>query len=196
MVDRPDGRYAFEERWTGVLAASLGSEWRVIEEGLPGRTIVRDDPVEGAFLNGKSYLLPCLLSHKPLDVVAIMLGTNEFKARFHASAWEIAEGLGSLVSVIKASATGPTGSIPHILLISPPPVLQVLPTYAEMFAGAYPKSREYSMRCSAVAGKAGVQLFDAGALIATSQIDGIHLDPSAHAVLGAALAPIIRAMGV
>ena len=81
-VARPDDRYAYEERWPGVMAATLGGGWRVIEEGLPGRTTVHDDPVEGAYMNGKTYLMPCLRSHRPLDVVAIMLGSNDLKARF------------------------------------------------------------------------------------------------------------------
>ncbi len=83
---RPDGRYAPHERWPGVLRLALGDEWLVIEEGLGGRTTVNDDPVEGAERNGRMYLLPCLGSHKPLDVVDIMLGTNDLMARFNQSA--------------------------------------------------------------------------------------------------------------
>ena len=66
-VERPDGRYGPDERWPGVLRGALGSGWLVIEEGLGGRTTVSDDPVEGLEKNGKTYLLPCLHTHKPLD---------------------------------------------------------------------------------------------------------------------------------
>ena len=72
-VARPDGRYAPHERWPGVLSSRLGSGWLVIEEGLPGRTTVSDDPVEGLDRNGRTYLTPCLLSHRPLDLVVVML---------------------------------------------------------------------------------------------------------------------------
>ena len=96
-VERPDGRYGPDERWPGVLRAALGSGWLVLEEGLGGRTTVSDDPVEGLEKNGRTYLLPCLHTHKPLDVVIIMLGTNDLKARFGKSAWEIAQGVGVLV---------------------------------------------------------------------------------------------------
>ena len=48
-------RFAREERWTGVLAQTLGASWRVIEEGLPARTTVHDDPIEGRHKNGLSY---------------------------------------------------------------------------------------------------------------------------------------------
>ena len=105
-VERPDGRYGPDERWPGVLRAALGSGWLVIEEGLGGRTTVSDDPVEGLEKNGRTYLLPCLHTHKPLDVVIIMLGTNDLKARFGKSAWEIAQGVGVLVDIVKSAGVG------------------------------------------------------------------------------------------
>ena len=120
-VDRPDGRYAPDERWTGVLAAALGPQWKVIEEGLGGRTTVSDDPIEGAEKNGRTYLYPCLMSHRPLDVVVIMLGTNDLKARFNKTAWEIAAGVGVLVDIVKTAAAGRNEGVPEILVVSPPP---------------------------------------------------------------------------
>lgn len=187
-VERPDGRYAYEERWTGVLAASLSSPWRVIEEGLPGRTTVRDDPVEGEILNGKTYLLSCLLSHRPLDVVAIMLGSNELKARFNVSAWDIAEGVGTLVNIVRMAAVGRKGGTPEVLVIAPPPVQQALPLCAEMFAGAYEKSLQFAERYAALATNRNTHFLDAGSVINSSKIDGLHFDPEAHFALGQAVA--------
>ncbi len=139
-VDRPDGRYGPDERWPGVLRNALGSGWLVIEEGLGGRTTVSDDPVEGADKNGRSYLYPCLRSHRPLDVVVIMLGTNDLKNRFGKTAWDIAEGVGVLVSIVKTSGAGRNEGVPEIIIISPPPMLRELPMHAEMFVGGYEKS--------------------------------------------------------
>ena len=85
-VPRPDERYAREERWTGVAQAELGSGWHVIEEGLPGRSTVHSDPVEGEYMNGKTYLLPCLRSHRNLDFVVIILVKKDLKAIFHVPA--------------------------------------------------------------------------------------------------------------
>src|SRR5690606_37848769 len=119
----------------GVLEAELGPGWRVIEEGLNGRTTVRDDPVEGAYRNGKTHLLPCLLSHFPLDAVAIMLGTNDLKARFNVPASEIAEGIGVLVDIVQTASVGHGGGRPEVLVIAPPPILPELPFHADMFAG-------------------------------------------------------------
>ncbi len=122
----PDNGYDYEDRWPGVLAHSLGTDWLVLEEGLNGRTTVRDDPVEGAFRNGKSYLLPCLYSHMPLDLVAIMPGTNDLKARFNASPWDIGQGVATLIGLIRSAAVGRGGQSPEILIIAPPPILDTL----------------------------------------------------------------------
>ena len=187
-VARPDGRYGPDERWPGVLRAALGSGWLVIEEGLGGRTTVNDDPVEGVEKNGRTYLYPCLTSHKPLDVVAIMLGTNDLKLRFGKSAWEIAEGVGALVQLIQASRVGRNEGVPEIVVTSPAPILKDLPLHAEMFAGAYEKSQAAAGYYRAVAERLGVRFFEAGSVMTSSKVDGFHLDPEAHQALGKAMA--------
>ena len=192
VVPRPDGRYAYEERWPGVLAAILGPRWQVIEAGLNGRTTVRDDPVEGEFRNGKTYLLPCLYSHQPLDVVAIMLGTNDLKARFNVTAWDVAEGVGELVNITLAAAVGRDGGNPEILVIAPPPFLKKLPMHAELFTGAHEKSLQLAERFAALAKHLGVHFFDAGSAAKSSKVDGFHLDPGEHLALGRAIAKQIQ----
>jgi len=187
-VDRPDGRYAPDERWPGVLRAALGSGWLVIEEGLGGRTTVSDDPVEGLDKNGSTYLLPCLRSHRPLDVVVIMLGTNDLKARFNKTAWEIAAGVGALVEIVKTAAIGRNEGVPQILVVAPPVILERLPNHADMFAGAFPKSKEMAAQFARMAKDKDVHFFDAGGVIKSSAIDGFHFDPDAHAALGKAIA--------
>jgi lysophospholipase L1-like esterase len=188
-VARPDGRYAPDERWPGVMRLVLGLHWDIIEEGLPGRTTVNDDPVEGTEKNGSTYLLPCLASHKPLDIVVIMLGTNDLKARFNKSAWDIAAGVGRLVAIVKTTpAVGRGGRLPEILVVCPPPMQDSLPSYAEMFAGAQPKSKELALHMRRMAKANGVRFFDAGTVIQSSTVDGFHLDPDAHVTLGRAVA--------
>ena len=107
----PLDRYAREQRWPGILQAQLGAGWHVIEEGLSGRTTVHDDPIEGAHKNGRLYLRPCLQSHAPLDLVILMLGTNDLKVRFHMPPSEVAMGIGCLVYDIKELAPGPRGAV-------------------------------------------------------------------------------------
>jgi lysophospholipase L1-like esterase len=187
-VPRPDGRYGPDERWPGVLRNALGAGWLVIEEGLGGRTTVNDDPVEGAERNGRTYLYPCLMSHKPLDVVIIMLGTNDLKHRFGKSAWDIAEGVGNLVTLTLGAGAGRNGGAPEIIIVSPAPMLRRQPGFEEMFEGAYPKSQELAKRYGALAERLGVRFFESGKVIKSSKVDGFHLDPEAHAKLGRALA--------
>ena len=192
-VARPDGRYAPDERWPGVLRATLAAGWAVIEEGLGGRTTVSDDPVEwNPEKNGARYLPPCLHTHKPLDVVAIMLGTNDLKARFNKSPWEVAQGMGVLVDIVKAAGVGPAGGTPAIVVICPPVILDQLPLHPDLFAGAPAKSREMAKRYKAVAEERGVNFFDAGSVIKSSNVDGFHLDPDAHLVLGRAVAALLQ----
>ena len=195
-VGRPDGRYSPDERWTGVLGAALGSGWMVIEEGLGGRTTVSDDPIEGADKNGKTYLYPCLRSHRPLDVVVIMLGTNDLKARFNKTAWEIAAGVGVLVDIVKTAAVGRNEGVPEILVVSPPPTSDSFNEYAEMFIGAPPKSHRLAAEYRRMAAERGVHFFDAGSVIKSDPVDGIHFDPAAHAALGKAIAAEIGKLAI
>lgn len=187
-VDRPDDRYGPDERWPGVLRGLLGPDWLVIEEGLNGRTTVSDDPIEGIEKNGRTYLKPCLMTHAPLDLIIVMLGTNDLKARFNKSAWEIAAGVGVLIDDIIALRPGRGGGVPEILLISPTPTLEDLKDFTEMFAGAQEKSAKMARYYQAVAEERGIRFFDAGTVVLPSEKDGFHLGPEAHATLAQAVA--------
>ena len=114
-----DGRYGETERYPCRIQALLGPGWTVIEEGLPGRTAVFDDPVtEG--LCGLSYLTPCMMSHAPLDTLVVMLGTNDTKERFGCNAYLIAQGIGRLLK--KAADTDAWRDKPDILAVCPAPI--------------------------------------------------------------------------
>ena len=95
------GRYPKPIRWTSVLQETLGKNFDIIAEGLNGRTTVWDDPVEGEHRNGKKYLLPCLHTHKPIDLVILFLGSNDLKYRFSVTSEDIAKSVLSLVNIIK-----------------------------------------------------------------------------------------------
>jgi lysophospholipase L1-like esterase len=183
------GRCSRAERWPGVLRNQLGAEYLVIEEGLGGRTTVWNDPVEGEHKNGKTYLLPCLETHQPLDLVVLLLGTNDLKARFGIDAFDIAKGAGVLVQMIQKSYTGPNGHAPQVLLLAPPPVAALAGTdFMEMFAGAEEKSRKLGSAYRRVAAELGCAFLDAGEIIVSSPLDAIHFDPPEHDKLGRAVA--------
>jgi lysophospholipase L1-like esterase len=182
-------RFARDERWPGVLRQALGDGYLIIEEGLNGRTTVWDDPIEG-YKNGKTYLIPCLETHRPLDLVIIMLGTNDLKVRFSLSAYDVANGVGVLVDIVQKSAAGPAGQASQVLLMAPPPLAK-LTEYAEMFESAVVKSKRFSQHYQRVAQEYGCEFFDTSQVIVSSNLDGIHLELSEHQKLGQAVAKIV-----
>jgi lysophospholipase L1-like esterase len=191
----PLDRYGWERRWPGVLARELGPKWYVIEEGLSGRTTVRDDPIEGVHKNGRRYLRPCLQSHAPVDLVIIMLGTNDLKARFQQPASEVAMGIGCLIHDIKELAPGPAGHMPEVMIVAPPPMLDDIKEWEPIFSGAPEKSRRLALEFEIMADSLEVHFFDAGSVIQCDPLDGFHINAQAHEALGVALANEVQAIG-
>jgi lysophospholipase L1-like esterase len=184
------GRFSRDDRWPGVLQKALGDEYHVIEEGLGGRTTVWEDPIEG-HKHGKEYLIPCLATHSPLDLVIILLGTNDLKKRFSVSAQDIAFGAGVLVDTVNKSGSGRNWKAPKVLLLVPPP-LEKLTDLNEMFEGGREKSQRFSEHFRNVAKIYGCELFDTSTVIKSSDIDGIHLEKEAHKQLGESVAKIVK----
>ena len=183
-------RFDRDVRWPGVLQKTLGAGYHVIEEGLGGRTTVWEDPVEG-HKNGKEYLIPCLWTHAPLDLVIIMLGTNDLKKKFSATAQDIAAGAGILVDIVNKSGTVKNPKTPKVLLLVPPP-LGKSNGNEEMFEGGQEKSRKFSQHFKTITDMYGCALFDTSAVIKSGDIDGIHLDKAAHQQLGKAVAGEVK----
>lgn len=186
-------RFPLGTAWPAVLRGELGRDYLVIDEGLPGRTTVWEDPIEG-YKNGKSHLIPCLASHNPIDLVVIMLGTNDLKTRFSVSAFDIANSAGVLVDVVYKSAAGPNDQAPQVLLIAPPPLAPLGRDYRWMFEGGIEKSQRFSEEYGRVAQQMGCHFLDAGRVIVSSPLDGIHLAATEHTKLGRAVAEKVRAI--
>jgi lysophospholipase L1-like esterase len=185
-----DRRFGHGERWVSVMRQALGTDWRVVEEGLPGRTTVLDDPIEGIHKNGHTYLVPCLESHRPVDVVTIALGTNDLKTRFGMPPGDIAAGAGMLVDTV-AKTLAAVGQSAKVLLIAPPPILET-GCLADMFAGGAAKSQAFAAHYKAMAARLGAAFLDAGSVIASSKIDGIHFDLPEHQKLGQAVTAAVK----
>ena len=187
-------RLPLEQRWPGVVRKRLGDAWFVVEEGLGGRTTVHDDPIEGAHKNGLSGLPIALESHRPIDLVALMLGTNDLKVRFSVSAGDIARSNAVLIDFIRRSTmTGPGGKAPDVLLIAPPTILEV-GQQIDMCAGGAAKSQKFGSLFAEVARTYGLPFLDASTVVQPSPIDGVHLTPEAHSELGNAIANKIMSL--
>ena len=185
-------RFPRDVRWPGVLAGLLDGEARIIEEGLNGRTTVREDPYEPG-RNGLAYLAPCLESHRPFDVVVIMLGTNDLKATFGLAASDIAAGAAVLVQAAQHSGAGPSGAAPQVLLVSPP-ALGDVHDHMELwgFEGARERAAALPRLYRAAALNAAAAFLDASALVSADPSDGVHLSADSQRILGTAIAGAVR----
>lgn len=181
------GRLAPADRWPGVMLTALKDEWRLVEEGLPGRTTVHDDPIEGVHKNGLAALPMALESHYPADAVVIALGTNDLKNRFSVTAIDIARSVARLTDLVRASNASPLNGAPRVLLVAPPPIRET-GCLAGIFAGGATKSVDLGANYATVAKERGVGFLDAGRVIECSSVDGIHFEPDAHEALGRAAA--------
>ncbi len=187
-------RYPEDVRWTGRLQKLLGEDYRVIEEGCNGRTTVFDDPVEG-WKNGLNYLRPCLNTHKPIDFVILMLGTNDLKETFHATAEDIADGAGTLVHVIQEFTQVKQGYVPKIILVSPPEIgegIRKSDFSGAFYESAIDRSREFPKWYRRTAEKYGGIFFDAARYIKPSAEDSVHLSPEAHKELAEQLYQVLK----
>ncbi|MGR9105395.1 MAG: SGNH/GDSL hydrolase family protein [Gammaproteobacteria bacterium] len=184
-------RYAYQSRWTGCLQKALGRGYRVLEEGLNGRTTVWDEPFrEGR--NGRRLLRPLLESHAPVDLLIIALGTNDLKHFYQATAFDSARGVQTLVTIARSSVTGPEGKAPMVLIIAPPVMTTLSEAMFRQFQGAREKSSGFSEAFSEVARLENCYFVDASQVLECSSVDGIHFDAEAHQNLAFALEKKIR----
>lgn len=178
-------------RWPQVCLRRLGAGWTLAEAGLPGRTAAFDDPVMGDHMNGRVGLKIALQSHGPVDVLTLMLGTNDVKARFAGTAESVLAGIAGLVDLALSIEMQARHGGFRILLICPPPVREVGPIAGE-FYGAAARSRALAPLYRDLAAARGLGFLDAGQVIEVSPKDGIHFEAEAHLALGEAVAEAIR----
>lgn len=178
-------------RWTSLLQQA---QYTVIEEGMNGRTTVFDDqPSPGR--RGLDYLAPCLASHDPLDLVVIMLGTNDTKVMFNAPVAEIANGMGQLVKVAQTPFVYPGRVVPQLLVVSPIHVGDDIA--GSMFYGSFDqssveKSRQLAAAYRALAEMYGCHFMDAAQFAAPAKGEAIHMDPAGHRGLAQGMAEKLR----
>ena len=187
-------RLLFEQRWPGVMEVSLAASMqkvRVIEDCLNGRRTVWDDPFKPG-RNGLVGLAQRIEIHSPLDLVILMLGTNDFQSMHEHNAWHSSQGILALVSAIRTAPIEPGMPVPPILVVAPPVMQVPKGPIAPKFEGGETKSGGLAAAYRRVCEEAGCHFFDAGSVITTSDVDGVHLDLAQHRVLGEAMANVVN----
>ncbi|MFZ1681260.1 MAG: SGNH/GDSL hydrolase family protein [Rhizobiaceae bacterium] len=189
------GRHPFQVRWPSVLEAGLGGAARVIAEGLNGRTTAFDDWLADADRNGARMLPTLLETHKPLDLVIIMLGANDMKPAICGSAIAAKSGMARLVSLVRNHDYGFSYAVPRVLLVAPPPCVGTdNADFAATFENAPGESAKLAAHYAGLADELGCAAFDAGTVAQATPLDGVHLDAENTAAIGRALVPVVRGL--
>ena len=193
-ADCADGgdRFNENERWTCLLQKMLGEEYLVLEEGLGGRTTVFSDPLHEG-MAALDVVYPILMSHEPVDLLIIMLGTNDVKERLNMNAACVALGMDRLLNKCRAIPCWGKHA-PNILVICPPPIgegMESAPCGPTMGKGCIEKSRELDKYLREVVEAQGFAYFNADGIAEFNKIDYMHLTRAAHRALAEKVASVV-----
>ena len=194
VEDLKHGRFSRDKRWTGLLQKQLGQEYYIIEEGLNGRTTAFDDQAAPG-RSGLEFFGTCITTHQPLDLIVIMLGTNDTKATFSIPVKEIVNGMEALVKTAKNPYAVSFGDPPEVLIVSPVRIGERVEEswLWEIFDHAsVEKSKRLAAEYMRLADFHGCYFFDAAEVARTAPSECIHIDEAGHAALAAALADKIK----
>lgn len=188
----PLARYDENTRWTGVLQNLLGSEYKVIENGLNGRTTVFDDAVDCA-RNGLSALDIVFKTNDPIDLFVIMLGTNDLRDQFAGCAFITFQGMQRLLMRLEGLIKYSINPNTKILLLSPPNIVAVPGNSMGYKTEWIEERKQLPVFYSMLAGMFGCSFADT-AKWAEPGPDGIHLDPEGHKIFAEKMAELVRSI--
>jgi lysophospholipase L1-like esterase len=187
-------RFPFEQRWTSVMAAALGSDVHVIVQGLNGRTTARTDPWK-PYRNGLEHFDLQLITHAPLDLVIIALGSNDLQWHQHLEAFESALGAECLIErVVNYRGDPPSAPPPKVMLLGPPRITEPAGLLADRFREAGRKTDDQLRYYRELADRLGIPYMAMADVAQPSPIDGVHLDAAGQRALGLAMAPKVAAI--
>lgn len=186
-------RLHFDDRWPGVMENRLNSlsrEFRVIEDCLNGRRTVWEDPFKPGW-NGLQGLAQRIEINSPLDLIILMLGSNDFQSMHPNNAWHAAQGMATLVNAVRQAPIEPQMPVAPIIIVAPPPIIMPKGPIAIKFVDAENKSQGLAEAYQQVSVELSCGFFDAGSVTPASEVDGIHLDIDQHQRLGQAIAEYV-----
>lgn len=186
-------RLPFGQRWPGILEAELckaGVPVRVFENCLNGRRSTTADPIKPG-RDGLHGIGQVVEAHSPLDLIIVLLGTNDFQVSPGFNAGDAAQGVAELVQAMREAPLEPGMAVPPILVVAPPPIGEPKGAMAEKFLGARERCDGLAAALSAMCAPSNCLFFDAGSVIKASRVDGVHIDADQHVRLGRALARVV-----
>ena len=190
-------RFPEDVRWPGVLQDRLGSDYKIIEEGQTSRTINCDDPAEGE-KNGLKYIIPCMESHAPFDLLIIMLGTNDVKQKFSLNSLNIMGEMRTFLEKVCSYIHFKQNDSIKTLLIAPPHLGDNIEKswLGEMFDlhNGVKKSKELGKCYRILADQHHIEFMDASKYVKASEFDSIHLDAENQIKLGEAIAEKVKSI--
>jgi len=203
----PASQDRLECRWPVILTNELGDGYRVIEEGLSGRTINKPDYVlsgsRGFSHSALEHAPVVLSSHKPLDLVILFLGINDLKTHLNPNIEGIIQSMKELLETIMNLAVFKVTTVrdvareiamgrkqARILLMAPPTLRSGEESTDENWFG------EKSVEVSAIltealeklAKRMKVPFLDTSKILKTSELDSRHFGPEMHRILGVKVA--------
>lgn len=183
---RPDGggRHAKADRWPHVLAEVTGLD--VVADGLRGRTTAFDTTVSPAQMSGAKTLPNVLHTHAPLDLVILMLGTND--AYCGIEPHMAARGMARLIEIVRHHPYRTPCDVPKVLVVAPP----VIVPNQEMTQTMIDASHSFRALVARVAHDSEAAFFDSNTVAVCSPLDGLHLDAANTREIGDALAPLVE----
>ena len=192
----PTSGMRFAHRWPKVLAQQFPQD-EIIEEGLNGRTLVHEDPY-GKGRCGSAVLEMLLRTHQPLDLIIMMLGTNDLKTMYHLNAEMIAKGVRENIKIMQNPFLYERYAIPKILVVSPIALGETILTTSawagEFHERSYQVARHMAKPIQEICAQYHCYFFDAASVACASKADGVHMDEENHRKLAYALAKEIRKM--
>jgi lysophospholipase L1-like esterase len=199
----PTTRYSDSVRWPGVLEDSLRLDdpvSKVLVDGLTSRTVntAYRDPqngIDGQRFNGLANIDASVAEALPLDVVVIMLGTNDARSDIASKPEQVADDIAKMVERVRDinGGVGSTYAAPKVLIIAPPSVGDTSKTpISGIMKGSDVRSKEIAAAILAKAASVKFDVLDAASIVSIKSIDGVHMDPKDHKILGEAIAAKVK----
>lgn len=186
-------RLAFDQRWPGILEINLNKldkNVRVIEDCLNGRRTIYNDPIRPG-RNGLLGLAQRIEVNSPLELIILMLGTNDFQVNHNHEAIDAAKGMKVLIKTIRETQLEPGMKVPKILVIAPPAILEPKGDIAIKFQGGEKKCIGLAEAYKKLCIEEKCEFFDAGKVTTSSVVDGVHFDLDQHFIFGNAISDFV-----